>query len=308
MVNSEYQQVIEQEIQRHKLPKEFMSTISDFYKPLAEKIIQNSNKRNSSQFLFLGLQGTQGSGKSTCAAFLKLLFEEAYKKRTLVISIDDFYLTLNERQTLANEVHPLLITRGVPGTHDLGLLQNTLQACNDLTNLPFQAPVFNKAADDRHPPSNWQTINEPVDIIILEGWCVGIPPQSEGALNKAINELELKEDSEKNWRKYVNQQLKGNYAELYAQFDHLITLQAPSFECVYEWRLLQEQKLKHSLMELGKEKNATKVLSPIELKRFISHYERLTRHALEVLPEKSDWVLSLNADHSFSRLIINTNK
>src|SRR6187402_352808 len=78
----------------------------------------------SSPFI-LGISGLQGSGKSTLAASLI----EAAKERgwsAVSLSLDDVYLTRAEREALGRQVHPLLRTRGVPGTHDLTLLASTL--------------------------------------------------------------------------------------------------------------------------------------------------------------------------------------
>ena len=223
----------------------------------------------------------------------------------MVISIDDFYLTRSERYELANDIHALFVTRGVPGTHDLGLLQQTITDCGDPQALPFSVPVFDKATDDRAANSDWQVVTEEVDIIILEGWCVGLTAQAEASLLEAINELEKNEDLDQRWRRYINEQLATKYAEIYKQFDCLIALQAPSFECVYEWRTLQEEKLIQSLAQSNEELDSSKVMSPDQLKRFISHYERLTRHALETMPQQADFLLKLQEDHGFSALISN---
>jgi len=299
---------IEREIRRRKLPAEFMTTVDEYYRPLAEKVIERANCRSNSKPILLGIQGSQGSGKSTCAAFLKLLFEKSYTQKTLAISIDDFYLRRSERRALASDIHPLFVTRGVPGTHDLALLLNIVQSCNDPEAMPLWVPVFDKATDNRARQADWQMVAEPVDIVILEGWCVGLSAQDEEDLAQPINELEAVEDFKQHWRRYVNRQLDGTYADFYAKLDYLVALQAPSFECVYEWRALQEQKLLQSLTEVGEDIETKNILSPQALTRFIAHYERLTRHALATMPQQADWLLMLNADHSFSKLVDNVEK
>lgn len=308
-LNKDNVNVIKQVIAEHKLPKDFISTVNNYYLPLADDLISKAKKPQQGNCLFLGIQGTQGSGKSTCAAFLKLIFETHYNKRTLVISIDDFYLTLKERQSLAKTSHPLFITRGAPGTHDIPLLEKTVSQCSNIkTSDSISIPIFDKSIDDRATQAQWQTVNEPLDIIILEGWCVGLTEQSESELKEPINELEVLEDRDQSWRNYVNQKLANEYAELYAKFDYLIALQAPSFECVFEWRLLQEQKLAEKLKQ-NKEQSSSpsKVQTKEQLRRFISHYERLTRHALTSMPTQADYLLLLEADHQFSKLIITKN-
>jgi len=308
VLDSASRDAIKREMQRRKLPAAFMAIVDEYYQPLAKKVIERARCQPRSKPIFLGVQGSQGSGKSTCAAFLKLLFEKNYTQKTLVISIDDFYLTRSERRVLASDIHPLLVTRGVPGSHDIELLRNIVQACNDPEAMPLSVPVFDKASDDRAQRADWQMLTEPADIVILEGWCVGLSAQDEEDLVEPLNELEAVEDSKQHWRRYVNQQLKGAYADLYAQLDYLLALQAPSFECVYEWRGLQEQKLIESLTESGEDIDAKKILSSHDLNRFIAHYERLTRHALATMPQQADWLLMLNADHGFSELIDNVDE
>jgi D-glycerate 3-kinase len=193
---------------------------------------------------------------------------------------------------LSKEIHPLLATRGVPGTHDLGLAFDTL---DKLTNAQgtVQIPRFDKASDNRKEKGEWSQIETPVDIIILEGWCVGIPAQSEIDLERAINSLEQDYDEDGKWRKYVNDQLLGAYASLWQQIDQLIMLKAPDFSCVFEWRLEQEEKLKRSTESTLLSEN--KIMAPEEIKHFIQHYERLTRHALEHLPEHCHHVFELDS-------------
>ena len=52
------------------------------------------------------------------------------------MSLDDFYLPRAERVDLAKSIHPLAITRGPPGTHDVETLVDVIKK-------------FNKALDDR---------------------------------------------------------------------------------------------------------------------------------------------------------------
>src|SRR4051812_33755031 len=90
---------------------------------LAEQVLGRfaaSVEHASSPFI-LGISGLQGSGKSTLATELI----DAARRRgwsAVSLSLDDVYLTRAERESLARAVHPLLRTRGVPGTHDLTLL------------------------------------------------------------------------------------------------------------------------------------------------------------------------------------------
>ena len=291
--------LINDAIKKHRLPVGFATTVNEFYLPLCSQIASQIGISTSlSKHHFIGIQGTQGSGKSTCAAFVKLMLESEFGFKVLVASIDDFYLSLAERQALVKTVHPLLLTRGVPGTHDVGLMKQFL--LDTAKDHKFLVPSFNKASDDRLPTSRWPQYQGPFDIVILEGWCVGVPPQNEAALSVAINDFEQQEDASQQWRRYVNEALSGDYQEVFQALDMLITLQAPSFDCVYRWRALQEQKMIDKLRSDGRDTSST--MSPAQLKRFISHYQRLTEHALEILPGVADAVLYLDEDHHFTHM------
>lgn len=157
-------------------------------------------------------------------------------------------------------------------------------------------PRFDKAQDDRADPDSWPTVNGPVDLVILEGWCVGSRPQSGEALRKPANSLEEIEDPSGDWRRYVNEQLAGSYQGLFRQLDALVFLQAPDFDAVYRWRLEQEKKLATSAGHGG-----IGIMNNAQLARFIQHYERLTKENLAILPEYADVVLELNDEHDCVR-------
>ncbi|MEM7359763.1 MAG: phosphoribulokinase [Pseudomonadota bacterium] len=285
-------------IASHRLPGDFGVTVDQYYWPVADYL---GNCRQSNMPLLVGIQGAQGSGKSTLASFLKLLLEQEFGLRVLIASIDDFYLQRKERIPLSETVHPLFITRGVPGTHDVDLLDQFLK--NVVTERSFKIPRFDKATDDRAAKAEWQHINYQPDIVILEGWCVGIRAQSTRALKAPINQLERQEDPDGRWRTLVNEALLGPYLTIFQRLDRMIVLQAPSFACVHDWRLLQEEKLVDQLQAEGKSTGNT--LSPDEVSRFISHYQRLTEHALSTLPAAADCLLRMKDDHSFAELRIN---
>ena len=302
-LSSKTQERIKQAIADQRLPTEFVNTVNQYYALLSQRLYKTHYQKKLNQGLkFFGIQGSQGSGKSTCASFLKLILESEYGLKVVVSSIDDFYLTREERQHLANDVHPLFLTRGVPGTHDIQLLLNVFKAAKMAKS--FTLPIFDKSIDDRAAPDQFQTIDSAVDIVILEGWCVGISAQNTQELNTPINDLEEKEDSDARWRTGVNNALSGEYQTLFSQLDVLISLQAPSFECVLGWRQLQEDKMIAKLKREGK--SIERAQSKDELIRFISHYQRLTEHALMTMPSKADYVLQLGPDHQFTDLRVNT--
>ena len=297
--------IIKALINHHSLPHQFEFWVDQYFRPLAQDIVQRKN--NAKQAYVLGIQGAQGSGKSTAAEFLKLLLEKEHNVSCAVLSIDDFYFTRNERLNLASSIHPLLETRGVPGTHDIPLAMKVMGELKDQkAHENTHIPRFNKAADDRHNPELWGDITGKVDVIIFEGWCVGLPPQDKAALSTPCNDLEKNEDTNLFWRSYVNNQLAEGYQTLFSIIDDLLVLQAPSFDVVYEWRLLQEQKLINSLQAKGSLHKGSRILGNKKVKRFISHYQRLTEHALTCLPSRARWVLYQNSQHHFTKMVTST--
>lgn len=279
---------IEAYLRQERLPASYRATIEEALLPLAAAIARRA--RASDQLVIVGLCGPQGSGKSTATGVLcELLRHDDLSSAAL--SLDDFYLPRAQREELARTTHPLLRTRGVPGTHDVELAQAVIDSL--ATSEPTPLPAFDKATDDRRPRNQWPLFNGPARIVILEGWCVGAAPQSAAALVEPVNALEREEDPDGRWRGYVNAQLAGPYRALFERLSPLVLLQAPSFEVVYGWRREQEQKLRERLFREGGD--TRHVLSDDAVSRFVSHYERLTRHILTEMPRRADHVISLDA-------------
>lgn len=235
--------------------------------------------------VMIGLCGAQGSGKTTLAdAVVAACAAEGL--RSAALSIDDLYLTRAERQSLAREVHPLLATRGVPGTHDIALGMSVLEALE--RGEPVALPRFDKIADDRRPQSGWPLSPPSCEVLVLEGWCVGAMPQAAGDLALPVNRLEAEEDPHGTWRGYANDALAGPYRRLFARIDRLVLLAAPGFEVVHRWRLEQEREL---TFDAGAD---TKGMDEAAIARFIRHYERLTRYILAEMPGRADLVVRLD--------------
>ncbi|MGZ3272833.1 MAG: kinase [Caulobacteraceae bacterium] len=278
-------------IRSHALPAPYRQMVDRIHRPVALRIADA--RRALGRPIVVGLCGSQGSGKSTMAAFLKALLEDRGLKAA-VLSIDDLYLTLPERERLAAEVHPLLRTRGVPGTHDLGLGHALIDVLTDGV-AEVSMPRFDKAEDTRAPASTWPRVASPVDVIVLEGWCVGAIPQTEAALIEPVNALEREEDAHGAWRRYVNEQLRGDYAGFFGRIDMLAMLKAPSFEVVYGWRSLQERKLAERVKREGL--TGAKVMDGAQIRRFLMFYQRLTEWILEEMPGRADILMPLDEDH-----------
>jgi D-glycerate 3-kinase len=278
-------------IATHKLPLEYVLQIETVF---ADRVGQEAMHRiGAGGPILLGIYGAQGSGKSTLAAYLAKRHESLSSGCCVVLSIDDFYLTRAQRQQLALEVHPLLRTRGVPGTHDIVLLKTTLDRLAHFTG-PVSIPRFDKLADDRVPETQFDIVTSAPSLVILEGWCVGILPQGSADLTEPCNHLERIEDPAGDWRQFVNTSLERDYLSIWDQLDELWALLAPGFEVVSEWRLEQE-------VRLGAQR-AEAMMTPQEVARFIQHYERLTRSSLNSMPNLADLCLRLDSQRAITEV------
>ena len=253
----------------------------DDYRQLAALLVDDWCRRGVAT---VGIGGGQGAGKSTLGRLVTQAGAE-FDVRIAVLSIDDFYLTKEERQRLAADVHPLLATRGPPGTHAVDGLRDTLAALRAPGRV--QVPRFDKGMDTR---SGHETMHGPFDLVAIEGWCVGAKAD-ESLGEEPINALEREDDADGGWRAYVETALGGSYADLNDDLDSLVFLKVPGLDAVRRWRLQQED-----------ERPPERRLSPAQVDRFVEHYERITRRMLAVLSETADVVVELGDDHRVSGL------
>jgi D-glycerate 3-kinase len=238
----------------------------------------------------LGISGAQGSGKSTLARAISRR-AAASGLAAATLSLDDLYLTRREREALAREVHPLLLTRGVPGTHDVELGLSVFDSLD--RGEPAALPRFDKARDDRVPSNLWPRAPDDCALVIFEGWCLGARPQTAEALRAPVNVLEAREDTDGAWRTYANSMLAGPYQRLFARIDALVLLAAPSFEVVLGWRQQQEAELR---AHAGP--GARGVMDDRAVARFVQHYERLTRHILAEMTSRADLLVQLDENRA----------
>ena len=253
-------------------------------------IIKNINDSKNDKFI---IAGSQGSGKSTLTAVLKLVLEKFYKKKVMLLSIDDYYLSKNKRLKLSKKIHPLLITRGVPGTHNIAALRK------DIINFqkkkfPIVAPLFNKLKDDI---SSKKKIIKKAEILLLEGWCCGSTPINREYLFNNINHLESTLDKNKLWRQYYNSQLQKDYKKVFSLFDKQIYIQPPSFTYISKWRYAQE---KSNALKSKDEKFMKKT----DLRKFIQHYEKLTKWMIKTMPAKADMLIKIDKNQKIKKVVI----
>ena len=209
----------------------------------------------------------------------------------MLLSIDDYYLSKKKRIELSKKVHPLLITRGVPGTHNIKKLKDHINQFIK-GKYPIKTLTFDKLTDD---VSKKRKIIKNADILLLEGWCCGSKPMTNEYLYKNINNLERKLDKNNKWRKYYNTFLKKEYFEIFSKFDKKIYIKPPSFMHVLKWRHSQEKQ--NALINKKK-----KFMSKQELKYFIEHYEKLTRWMMETMPAKASIIININKNQKIEKI------
>ncbi|GIK07831.1 hypothetical protein Aspvir_003500 [Aspergillus viridinutans] len=220
------------------------------------------NDPNNTPPFFLGLNGVQGAGKTVLVSTLQsTLRAPPYSLPVVTISLDDFYLTHGQQQTLARSFpsNPLLQHRGQPATHDLPLAEKVFESLR--AGRPTAIPQYDKSAysgqGDRVPESQWETVNgdgqEKIKVVIFEGWCVGFRALDDEVLRgKWEAAVRQKDQGDYNGRlghvkfedvKAVNDALR-KYDVLTDRLDALVHIDAQDLHFVYDWRQEQERTLR----------------------------------------------------------------
>jgi len=193
----------------------------------------------------------------------------------------------------------MLLTRGVPGTHDINMMLDFFRKAKSKKFKKFKLPTFDKAIDDRFNKKKWYDLKDKPDVIIFEGWCVGAKPEKSNTLKKIINSMERVKDQRQIWRKHVNQQLKLKYKNLYSQLNCLIYLKAKNFNLLQKWRLKQERKL----WVKNKNKSKSKIMNKKDVLNFMQTYQRITQNMFRHAPKYASIILNLNSNHQIKSAI-----
>jgi len=294
-VKNDYLNFLNNEAIYNKSKSSKIKNLKKIYIPISFWI--NNKCKKKGRTLILGLSGSQGSGKTMVTGILQIILKKFFKKNIYIISIDDFYKTLRDRNRMSQQKHSLFKTRGVPGTHDINLIKNFFISAKRKKFKKIKLPKFNKSIDDRSKKNYWHNINKRPEIIILEGWCVGAKPQINSSLRKPVNILERYEDKDLIWRKYANEKLKKEYKEVFAMIDYFIFMKVPNFKVVFKWRLLQESKLRKKLHY------KKKIMTYSAIKRFIMFYQRITLQMMKDLSKSASIVLLLKKNHEIKRVL-----
>ena len=288
---------LSQFLDRNGLNASYLISAETHFGPLVKEFGDILERQNSTQII--GINGCQGSGKSTLADYLCTRITSEFNVTAVPLSLDDFYLTKAQRQKLSQDIHPLLATRGVPGTHDVDLAIDTINRLKTSKNTHITR--FDKSTDDRVAKADSSSIQGPVGLIVIEGWCFGAESVHQQELLEPSNDLERQYDTDGVWRQYVNSALAGDYQTLFNMADRLVMLAAPSFDRVFQWRLEQEQKLIEALTLHKNERLTSNTMNEEEIEHFIGYFQRITEHCLLTIPERADHLYRLNNDRSVSK-------
>ena len=292
-----FKYISSQETVREKFKKKDLM-IRSFLIPICFWISKKAKKKSP---LIIGLAGGQGSGKTTISSILSLILKKYFKLKVFKISIDDFYKTKKQREILSKDKHSLLLTRGVPGTHDIKIMLDFFRKIKTKNFKSLKLPKFNKANDDRYKKKHWYKLKSRPDVVIFEGWCVGAKPQSLRLLKKPINALEKAYDKSLKWRRFVNLQLKTNYKKLYSQLDSLLYLKVKNFNLLKKWRIKQEEKL----WLKSKSRKNLKIMNKKEVINFMQTYQRITEQMFKDAPKYSSIIMNLNKNHQIHKIKFN---
>ena len=292
-----FKYISSQETVREKFKKKDLM-IRSFLIPICFWISKKAKKKSP---LIIGLAGGQGSGKTTISSILSLILKKYFKLKVFKISIEDFYKTKKQREILSKDKHSLLLTRGVPGTHDVKIMLDFFRKIKTKNFKSLKLRKFNKANDDRYKKKHWYKLKSRPDVVIFEGWCVGAKPQSLRLLKKPINALEKAYDKNLKWRRFVNLQLKTNYKKLYSQLDSLLYLKVKNFNLLKKWRIKQEEKL----WLKAKSRKNLKIMNKKEVINFMQTYQRITEQMFKDAPKYSSIIMNLNINHQIHKIKFN---
>ena len=221
----------------------------------------------------MGINAPQGAGKTTLVNFCQSLFK-LDGLRSVVLSIDDFYLTNKEQQALAakHEGNPLLQYRGNAGTHDVTLGRETILKCisaraGEKIALPFYDKSLCGGRGDRAPREAWPVVEGPVDVLLLEGWMLGFKPlpsvgEDEEGGRKGLND--------------VNDYL-GEYEKWHELVDAWVVVQVEEVDVIFKWRLEAERRMR---AEKGREGSMTDAEVGDFVSRFLPAYKAYLKPSL----------------------------
>ncbi len=257
--------------------------LQSFWLPLAKQLVAWHEQAKGT--LILGILGGQGTGKTTLAVILTQILNHL-GLQVCHLSLDDLYKTYADRRQL-EQLDPRLHWRGPPGTHDVDLGLEVLQQLKQ--KHPAQVPRFDKSAwggiGDRTIP---ETVSS-ADIVLFEGWFVGVRPIDPASFDRAP--LPIETESDRTFARDVNARL-ADYLPLWNLLDRLIVLIPSNYRLSQQWRRQAEQRM----IAAGQSGMAA-----VEVDEFVEYFWRSLHPELFITPflhnTQADWVIEISADH-----------
>ncbi|MDD1416934.1 glycerate kinase [Dolichospermum sp. ST_con] len=271
-------------------PQGMLQILWDVWLPLAMKIAAQHQQLGKP--FIQGILGAQGTGKTTMSMILSLILQHL-GYRTLSLSLDDLYKTYSDRLDLMQQDSRLL-WRGPPGTHDIHLATSLLDQIHQ-GNSPVIVPRFDKSAyggmGDRTTP---EVIMDDIDIVLFEGWFVGVKPIDPIAFLTAPPPILTNADRQ--FASDMNSQLT-NYLPLWERLDSLIVLYPTDYRYSLAWRKQAERQM----IATGKSG-----MSDAEIEKFVNYFWCSLHPELFINPliqsSAVDLVIEIDADHSFGKI------
>jgi D-glycerate 3-kinase len=271
-------------------PQGMLQVLWDLWLPLGIQIA--AQQRQLGKPFIQGILGAQGTGKTTMSRILGLILQHL-GYRTLTLSLDDLYKTYSDRLALMQQ-DSRLVWRGPPGTHDIHLALSVLDQIHQ-SKSPVIVPRFDKSvyggAGDR---TTSEVITNPIDIVLFEGWFVGVKPITPQAL--LTPPPPILTDADRQFAADMNNQLKS-YLPLWERLDSLIVLHPTDYRYSLTWRKQAERQM----IAAGKSG-----MSDSEIEEFVNYFWRSLHPELFINPlvqsSAVDLVIEINADHSFGKI------
>ena len=288
------------------------STVVESAIELISPLLDNQLKGGTQKPLVVGIEGPQGSGKTTAASKIKESLENTFPNANIIqFSMDDFYLTYEQQLEVSkqNNDNPLLQGRGLPGTHDLLLLSNIFNQllANDESKLPISIPCYDKSAyngkGDRSNIDKWTIVDKKVDLIIFEGWFNGycsINNNKEVLVKwNLIKQIYLGrfDNVKDNHIIQINDNLK-QYEIIWQLFDLFVCIKTDDINNVYKWRIQQEHEL-IKLKGMGMNDN--------EVEKFVDRYMPVYYLYYDKLSNIQSNIKTLELNIDIARNLINVN-
>lgn len=273
-----------------KKPDNYLATIWFFLLPLALELANLYQQKKRP--IVVGILGGQGTGKTTITKILALIWQ-SLNISSVAISLDDLYKTYQERQELI-KFDSRLIWRGPPGTHDVELGREVLVALKN-RDYPVIIPRFDKSLQQGRGDRTSGEKKNQGDIIILEGWFVGVKPVKEETFNNPPHPIITKEDI--NFALDCNRRLR-EYLPLWEMLDYLMILNPEDYRYSLQWRQEAEEKM------IAERKTG---MSNQEIEKFVNYFWKALHPEIFIKPltqnvENTDLVINIDINHNINQM------